>query len=117
MGAPSDPSVANINPGGANTNIVSRAGRLIAPQEQREPLELKSESFDGAGRFMTAGASLQLTPRRTRNRRAGLVCMFGRLQPVSNLIDRRVTADGGVLRRDGFTAHVLTGFHDNGVAS
>ncbi len=33
MGMPSDPSVAHINPGGANTNIVHHAGKLMALQE------------------------------------------------------------------------------------
>ena len=66
MGMPSDPAVANVNPGGANTNIVSHAGRLMALQEQSEPFELESKSFEGIGRFMSTRGKFTAHPKKDR---------------------------------------------------
>src|SRR3954449_1725514 len=43
FGDPSDPSVADVNRGTANTNIVHHAGKLMALSEQCEPFELDPE--------------------------------------------------------------------------
>jgi carotenoid cleavage dioxygenase-like enzyme len=88
-GMPSDPSVAAIDRGRANTNIASHAGRLMALQEQSERFELNSKSFDGSGRFMTTGGKFAPHPKMDLELGGdGLVRLFGRgPAPLNNLVD------------------------------
>lgn len=72
---PSDPSVAAIDPGRANTNVAFHAGRLMALQEQSERFELDSKSFDGSGRFMTTGGKFAAHPKMDLER--GEMVRFG----------------------------------------
>ena len=60
--APSDPSVADVPRGAANTNIVHHAGKLMALQEQasRSSLIRKASS---AGGFMNTGGKFTAHPK------------------------------------------------------
>jgi carotenoid cleavage dioxygenase-like enzyme len=113
MGLPSDPSVANVNPGGANTNIVSHAGRLMALQEQSEPFEMTAATLDSAG-FMQTGGKFTAHPK--KDPETGELVWFAYSAgpaPLNNLVDYGVTdAAGKVTRRDRFAAPYCSMIHD-----
>jgi carotenoid cleavage dioxygenase len=112
-GAPSDPSVANIHPGGANTNIVHHAGKLMALQEQSEPFELDPVGLERGG-FMATGGKFTAHPK--MDPETGEMVWFAYSagpQPLTNLIDYGVTdASGKVTRRDRFEAPYASMIHD-----
>jgi carotenoid cleavage dioxygenase-like enzyme len=114
MGIPGDSSVADVNPGGANTNIVYHAGRLMALQEQSEPFEMDSKSFDGGGRFIATGGKFTAHPK--MDPETGEMVWFGYSAgpaPLNNLVDYGVTdATGTVTRRDRFAAPYCSMIHD-----
>ncbi len=113
MGMPSDPSVAHINPGGANTNIVHHAGKLMALQEQSEPFEVDPQGLERGG-FMNTGGKFTAHPK--MDPETGEMVWFAYSagpQPLTNLIDYGVTdASGKVLRRDRFAAPFASMIHD-----
>lgn len=112
-GMGSDPSVANVNPGGANTNIVWHAGKLMALQEQSEPFEMDPVGLED-GRFMQTGGKFTAHPK--IDPETGELVWFAYSagpQPLSPLMDYGVTdASGKVTRRDRFTAPYASMIHD-----
>jgi carotenoid cleavage dioxygenase len=112
-GAPSDPSVANVPAGGANTNIVHHAGKLMALQEQSEPFEMDTRSLDSTG-FMKTGGKFTAHPK--IDAETGEMVWFGYSageRPLTNQIDYGVTdATGRVTRRDRFEAPYASMIHD-----
>lgn len=113
MGMPSDPSVADINPGGANTNIVHHAGKLMALQEQSEPFALDATTLDPLG-FMQTGGKFTAHPK--MDPETGEMVWFAYSagpMPLTDQIDYGVTdAAGRVVRRDRFTAPYASMIHD-----
>ena len=113
MGLPSDPSVANINPGGANTNIVWHGGKLMALQEQSEPFQIDPAGME-KGVFMNTGGKFTAHPKIDPH--TGELVWFAYSagpQPLTNLIDYGVTdATGRVVRRDRFAAPFASMMHD-----
>jgi carotenoid cleavage dioxygenase-like enzyme len=113
MGMPSDPSVATVNPGGANTNIVSHAGRLMALQEQSEPFEMDTATLESRG-FMQTGGKFTAHPK--KDPETGELVWFAYSagpEPLNNLIDYGVTnASGKIVRRDRFAAPYCSMIHD-----
>jgi carotenoid cleavage dioxygenase len=113
MGTPGDPSVANIHPGGANTNIVHHAGKLMALQEQSEPFELDPIGLEEGG-FMNTGGKFTAHPK--VDPETGEMVWFAYSagpQPLTNLIDYGVTdRTGKVVRRDRFEAPYASMIHD-----
>jgi carotenoid cleavage dioxygenase-like enzyme len=108
-----DPSVANIHSGGANTNIVWHAGKLMALQEQSEPFALDPVGLE-AGDFMQTGGKFTAHPK--VDPETGELVWFAYSagpQPLSPLIDYGVTdKTGKVTRRDRFTAPYASMIHD-----
>ena len=124
---PSDPSVADVPRGVANTNIVDHAGKLMALQEGSEPFEFEPEGLE-RGAFMNTGGKFTAHPK--MDRETGEMVWFAYFagpEPLDNLIDYRVTdKTGNVTRRDRFAApaavlkvprRVPAGFHGNVVAA
>ena len=113
MGAPSDPSVANVDPGAANTNIVHHAGKLMALHEQSEPFEVDPAGLERGG-FMNTGGKFTAHPK--MDPETGEMVWFAYFagpQPFSNLIDYGVTdKTGKVTRRDRFAAPYASMIHD-----
>jgi carotenoid cleavage dioxygenase len=113
MGMPSDPWVAHINSGGANTNIVHHAGKLMALQEQSEPFELDPVGLEKGG-FMSTGGKFTAHPK--MDPETGEMVWFGYWagpQPLNNLLDYGVTdASGKVVRRDRFAMPYASMMHD-----
>ncbi len=60
MGLPSDPSVETIHGGGANTNIVYHAGKLMALQEGSNPYLMDKATLDSKAGSKPAAASLRI---------------------------------------------------------
>jgi carotenoid cleavage dioxygenase len=112
-GAPSDPSVADVPRGIANTHIVHHAGKLMALHEQSEPFELDAEGLEH-GAFMTTGGKFTAHPK--IDPETGEMIWFGYFagpQRFSNLIDYGVTdKTGKVTRRDRFLAPYASVIHD-----
>ena len=112
-GAPSDPSVADVPRGAANTNVVHHAGKLMALQEQSEPFELDPEGLERGG-FMNTGGKFTAHPK--IDPETGEMVWFGYFagpQRFSNLIDYGVTdKTGKVTRRDRFAAPYASVIHD-----
>jgi carotenoid cleavage dioxygenase len=113
MGIPGDPSVANVNPGGANTNIVHHAGKLMALQEQSEPFEMDPRTLED-GHFLATGGKFTAHPK--IDPETGEMVWFGYSAgpaPLNNLVDYGVTdATGKVTRRDRFAAPYCSMIHD-----
>ena len=113
MAEPSDPSVADLPRGVANTNVVHHAGKLMALQEQSEPFELDPEGLERGG-FLNTGGKFTAHPK--MDSETGELLWFGYFagaQRFSNLIDFGVTdKTGRVLRRDRFTAPYASVVHD-----
>lgn len=113
FGAPSDPSVANIPPGTANTNIIYHGGRLMALQEASEPFELDPIGLERGG-FMATGGRFTAHPK--VDPETGELVWFAYSagpQPMNNMIDYGVSdATGKVLRRDRFAAPYCSMIHD-----
>jgi carotenoid cleavage dioxygenase-like enzyme len=112
-GRDSDPSVANVNSGGANTNIVWHAGKLMALQEQSEPFAMDPIGLE-AGDFMQTGGKFTAHPK--IDPETGELVWFAYSagpMPLSPLMDYGVTdASGKVVRRDRFTAPYASMMHD-----
>ena len=112
-GRDSDPSVANIHSGGANTNIVWHAGKLMALQEQSEPFALDPRNLEDGG-FMNTGGKFTAHPK--IDPETGEMVWFAYSagpQPLTNLIDYGVTDKAGnVTRRDRFEAPYASMMHD-----
>src|SRR6185503_5015099 len=86
FGQGNDPSVANVNPGGANTNIVHHAGKLMALQEQSEPFELDPVGLERGG-FMATGGKFTAHPK--MDPETGEMVWFAYFagpEPLNNLI-------------------------------
>lgn len=113
MGIPSDPSVEGINPGGANTNIVHHAGKLMALQEGSEPFELDKKTLDPRGYGHTGG---RFTAHPKMDPDTGEMVWFAYSsgeQPLNNMLDYGVSdAAGNVVRRDRFAAPYCSMVHD-----
>ncbi len=112
-GAPSDPSVADVPRGAANTNVVHHAGKLMALHEQSEPFELDPQGLERGG-FMNTGGKFTAHPK--MDPETGEMVWFGYFagpQRFSNLIDYGVTdKTGKVTRRDRFAAPYASVIHD-----
>ena len=86
-----DPSVMGKDSGVANTNIVWHAGRLLALEEGHKPFELDPETLESRGYRRGIPRQGHRPPEaRSRDRRDGLVRLFGR---------RRAVHQDDVLRR------------------
>jgi carotenoid cleavage dioxygenase-like enzyme len=113
FGDPSDPSVADVDRGTANINIVHHAGKLMALAEHSEPFELDPEGLE-RGAFLDTGGKRTAHPK--MDPETGDMLWFGYWvgpQPFSNLIDYGVTdKTGKVLRRDRFAAPYASVIHD-----
>jgi carotenoid cleavage dioxygenase len=112
-GAPSDPAVADIPRGTANTHIVHHAGKLLALQEQSEPFEFDPIGLERGGYLKTGG---KFTAHPKIDPVTGEMLWFGYFagpQRFSNLIDFGVTdSSGHVTRRDRFAAPYPSVIHD-----
>lgn len=112
-GAPSDPSVADVPRGVANTNVVHHGGKLMALHEQSEPFELDPNGLERGG-FMDTGGKFTAHPK--LDPQTGEMVWFGYFagpQRISNLIDYGVTdRTGNVTRRDRFAAPYASIIHD-----
>jgi carotenoid cleavage dioxygenase-like enzyme len=112
-GAPSDPSVADIPRGVANTNVVHHAGKLMALHEQSEPFELDPQGLERGG-FMNTGGKFTAHPKVDPD--TGEMIWFSYFagpERFSNLIDYGVSDQTGkVTRRDRFAAPYASVIHD-----
>ena len=116
MGLPSDPSVAEVHSGGANTNIVYHAGKLLALQEASNPFELEAATLASKGWLETGG---RFTAHPKIDHETGELVWFAYAAaskthgPLNSFIDYGVTAaDGRILRRDRFEAPYCSMIHD-----
>jgi carotenoid cleavage dioxygenase len=113
MGLPSDPSVEKIHPGGANTNIVHHAGRLMALQEGSNPFEMDKATLDSKGWVETGG---RFTAHPKMDPETGEMVWFAYSSgdtPLNPYLDYGVTdATGKVMRRDKFKAPYCSMVHD-----
>jgi carotenoid cleavage dioxygenase len=113
LGTPSDPSVAGIDGGVANTNILVHGGRLLALEEAHEPFEIDRTSLEPVGYRKTGG---RFTAHPKIDPETGELVWFGYMAgeaPLNNLIDYGVSdAAGNVLRRDRFEAPYGSMIHD-----
>ncbi|MBI1360605.1 MAG: carotenoid oxygenase [Alphaproteobacteria bacterium] len=113
MGRPSDPSVEKIHGGGANTNIVHHAGRLMALQEGSNPFQMDKASLDSVGWVETGG---RFTAHPKMDPETGEMVWFAYSagdQPLNPYLDYGVSgADGKVMRRDRFKAPYCSMVHD-----
>jgi carotenoid cleavage dioxygenase-like enzyme len=113
LGAPSDPSVANVEPGPANIHVVHHAGKLMALHEHSEPFELDPEGLERGG-FMNTGGKRTAHPK--MDPETGEMVWFAYFagpERFSNLIDYGVTdKTGKVTRRDRFAAPYASMIHD-----
>lgn len=112
-GAPSDPSVADVPRGTANTNVVHHAGKLLALQEQSEPFELDPKGLE-RGAYLNTGGKFSAHPK--MDPVSGEMIWFGYFagpERFSNLIDYGVSdVTGKVTRRDRFAAPYASIIHD-----
>lgn len=112
-GAPSDPSVANVPRGTANTHVIHHAGKLLALQEQSEPFELDPKGLE-EGQYLATGGKFTAHPK--IDPETGELIWFGYFagpQRFSNLIDYGVSdRSGKVIRRDRFAAPYASVIHD-----
>lgn len=113
-GAPSDPSVADVPRGTANTHIVQHAGKLMALQEQSEPFEIDPKGLERGGYLNTGG---KFTAHPKIDPETGQLIWFGYFagpkKRFSNLIDYGMTdISGKVIRRDRFAAPYASVIHD-----
>ncbi|HEY2586677.1 MAG TPA: carotenoid oxygenase family protein, partial [Tepidisphaeraceae bacterium] len=113
LGASSDPSVADVPRGTANTHVVCHAGKLLALQEQSEPFELDPKVLERGG-FLNTGGKFTAHPK--VDPQTHEMIWFGYFagpQRFSNLIDYGVTDNAGqVIRRDRFAAPYASVIHD-----
>ncbi|HVY88155.1 MAG TPA: carotenoid oxygenase family protein, partial [Hyphomonadaceae bacterium] len=113
FGGPSDPSVANIHPGGANTNVVFHAGKLMALQEASEPFALDPIGLEKGG-FLSTGGKFTAHPK--VDPETGELVWFAYSAgptPLNAFIDYGVTdKTGKVTRRDRFEAPYMSMIHD-----
>jgi carotenoid cleavage dioxygenase-like enzyme len=113
LGDPSDPSVADVPRGSANTNIVHHGGKLMALNEYCEPFELDPVGLERGG-FMNVGGKITAHPK--FDPETGEMVWFSYFagpQPFSNLIDFGVSDQTGkVTRRDRFAAPYASMIHD-----
>jgi len=113
LGAPSDPSVANVPAGSANTHVVYHAGKLMALQEHSEPFEVDPEGLE-RGAYMDTGGKFTAHPK--LDPETGELVWFSYFagpEPFSNLIDYGVTDHSGrIMRRDRFAAPFASMIHD-----
>ena len=112
-GSPRDPSVADVDPGTANTHVVQHAGKLLALDEHGEPFEVDLQGLDRGG-FLNTGGKRTAHPK--MDPETGEMIWFaywagpGRF---SSLIDYGVTDQTGtVTRRDRFAAPYASMIHD-----
>ncbi|MEY4579369.1 MAG: hypothetical protein RL701_4072 [Pseudomonadota bacterium] len=110
---PSDPALAQIPRGTANTNIIQHAGKLLALQEASNPFELDGRSLASLGWLETGG---RFTAHPKRDPETGELVWFAYSAgeaPLNQYIDYGVSAaDGRILRRDRFAAPYCSMIHD-----
>jgi carotenoid cleavage dioxygenase-like enzyme len=113
FGAPSDPSVAEVDPVSANINVVHHAGKLLALDEHGEPFELDPQGLE-RGAFLDTGGKRTAHPKMDPETGEMLwFAYFAGPEPFSNLIDYGVTdRTGKVTRRDRFPAPYASLIHD-----
>jgi carotenoid cleavage dioxygenase len=113
LGRPNDPSVETVNPGGANTNIVMHAGRLMALQEGSEPFEMDPATLNSTGWMHTGG---RFTAHPKTDPETGELVWFAYAvgpEPLNAFLEYGVTDPSGrVMRRDRFKAPYCSMIHD-----
>src|SRR5258706_9515404 len=113
LGDPSDPSVANVPRGSANTNVVHHGGKLMALQEYSEPFELDPKGLERGGYLNTGGnftAHPKLDP---ETGEMVWFAYFSGSERFSKLIDFGVTDKTRKgTRRDRFAAPYASMIHD-----
>lgn len=113
FGGPSDPSVANVKPGGANTNIVHHAGKLMALQEASDPMEMDAATLETRDWVPTGG---RFTAHPKMDPETGEMVWFAYSagpQPLNNQIAFGITdKTGKITRRDVFAAPYCSMIHD-----
>ena len=113
LGDLSDPSVADVPRGSANTHVVHHAGKLMALMENSEPFELDPVGLEH-GAYMNTGGNFTAHPK--VDRQTGELVWFAYFagpQRFSNLVDYGVSdKTGKVLRRDRFAAPYASMIHD-----
>jgi len=113
LGTPSDPSVAGLDGGVANTNIVHHAGKLMALVESHAPFEIDAKTLDPIGYVPTEG---KVTAHPKMDPETGEMVWFAYAagpRPLSNMIDYGITdRTGKVIRRDRFEAPYCSMMHD-----
>jgi carotenoid cleavage dioxygenase len=113
LGQPHDASVEGIDSGGANTHILSHAGRLLALQESSNPFQLDAATLASMGWLETGG---RFTAHPKIDARSGEMLWFAYsagTEPLNPFLDFGITdAAGRILRRDRFEAPFCSMVHD-----
>lgn len=110
----SDPSVAGMDSGVANTNIVWHAGRLMALEEAHAPFEMDPKTLESRGYLEAYRGRVTAHPK--IDPRTGEMVWFGYgigETPLSAGMSYGVTApDGSVVQRQDFQAPYSSMVHD-----
>ena len=112
----SDPSVAALDSGLANTNIICHAGRLFALEEAHQPFELQPETLASLGYVPCAGAARRFTAHPKTDPETGELVFFGYMAGEGFFSDRiaygTIDSGGKVTRLDTFIAPFPSMVHD-----
>jgi carotenoid cleavage dioxygenase-like enzyme len=113
FGPGGDPSVAGLDSGVANTNILPHAGRLLALEEAHEPFELDPATLEPIGYAKTGG---NFTAHPKTDPETGELVWFAYSAgeaPLNSQVDYGVSdATGRVVRRKRFDAPFCSMIHD-----
>lgn len=112
-----DPSVAGVDRGTANTNIVYHAGHLLVLKEDTRPVEINPDTLETIGTWDAAGTitSPTVTAHPHPDFRTGELLMFGyqaRGMGTTDVVFLPVDAQGRVPRETWFNAPYPCLMHD-----
>ena len=112
-----DPSVAGVDRGTANTNVVYHAGRLLVLKEDARPIEIDPATLETIGKWDAGGTitSPTVTAHPHPDFRTGELLMFGyqaRGIGSTDVVFLPVDAAGRVPRETWFKAHYPCLMHD-----
>jgi carotenoid cleavage dioxygenase len=112
----SDPSVAGMDTGLANTNIISHAGRLMALEEAHQPFELDPENLAPRGYVPLAGRAKRFTAHPKLDPETGELVFFCYMAGEGYFSDKVaygvLDPAGKVARLDMFAAPYASMIHD-----
>jgi carotenoid cleavage dioxygenase len=113
LGMPSDPSVEKILGGGANTNIVFHAGKLMALQEGSNPFEMDRANLASRG-WIETGGRFTAHPKMDPVTQEMLWFAYSSGEgPLNPYLDYGISdSQGRIMRRDRFKAPYCSMVHD-----